>query len=396
MALDKIECPKCKHKFPVADALLKEIESSVRAEANAEWAEKEEEYKQAILDGEKAAEETLKKVRVELEESLRKKITSENAMELKDLKASLKEKEEALETANEKELAHLKEVRELKDLAKNAMLDAEHKLDSERVAIVEKAAKDAETAHSLKDLEKDTQLVQLKTQLEDMKRKLESGSQQLQGESFELKMEEMLRAEFPLDEISEVAKGVTGGDIIITVKTRSGVECGKILLELKRTKSFSASSWLPKLKNDMRNAHADLCVLISETMPEGIEFFTEMQGVWVSSIKTSIALIHILRAMLLKVAGERSMQEGKADKAALLYTYIISTEFKNRIEAIIEHFKTMHEDLSSEKRAMEKIWSKRDKQIQQILLQIAGFHGEIKALSGSELPDIKSLELKEE
>ncbi len=51
----------------------------------------------------------------------------------------------------------------------------------------------------------------------------------------------------------------------------------------------------------------------------------------------------------------------------LLYEYLVSPQFKQRIETIVGAFTRMKEDLSKERQAMETIWNKREKQIELVL-----------------------------
>jgi hypothetical protein len=394
MSETKIKCPKCSFQFPLSEALTKEIEASVRTDLADEFKEKEEQYRQQIEDGKQAAEETLKRAKEQLEARLREELGSQNAIELKDLQESLKEKTRALSDAGEKELVHRRQMRELEDRVNNAELEAEKKLEIEKAKILEKAQKDADQIHRLKDLEKDAKIAQMLSQIEDLKHKAEQGSQKMQGEVFETQLKDNLCALFSFDEILEVAPGIKGGDILQTVKTRSGTEVGKILWELKRTKSFS-ESWLPKLKADGRACKADICLLVTEALPDEVQEFAEIQGVWCSSIETCIPLAFALRSTLLKVAAEKSIQSGKQNKAELVYDYLTSQEFKGRIEAVVEAFRAMKDDLDSEKRAMERIFAKREKQIQQVILNIAGMHGDLAGLMGTSLPEVKMLQLTE-
>ena len=63
----------------------------------------------------------------------------------------------------------------------------------------------------------------------------EQSSQQLQGEVMEISLEDLLRREFPFDEIVPVPKGVHGGDVTQHVRDGNGETCGIILWESKRT-----------------------------------------------------------------------------------------------------------------------------------------------------------------
>jgi len=392
MATDTVKCPECGFSVPIGEALTKEIEASIRADAKKELVKQEKIFESRIKLIEEAADKNLEDVKTKLENKIREEVKSTTAIEMNDLQESLNAKIKALDKANEREVNFRKEKRELEERERNLKLDVQIQLDKGRIEIAEKAAKEAEEAHSLKDREKDTKLSQMLLQIEDLKRKAEQSSQKMQGEILETQLEETLRTTFPFDELNEVSSGVKGGDIIQTVKTKSGIECGKILWELKRTRSFS-EAWLSKLKADGRACKADICLLVSEALPDGITNFAERQGVWISGIEACIPLAHVLRMTLMRVAGERSIQSGKKDKAGLVYEYLTGTEFKGRIEAIVEAFRSMKNDLDSEKRATEKMFAKREKQLQQVVLNIAGMHGDLEGIAGSALPTIKILEL---
>ena len=79
----------------------------------------------------------------------------------------------------------------------------------------------------------------------------------------------------------------------------------------------------------------------------------------------------------------------------MLYSYLTSNEFKLQIEAIVEGFVQMQTDLDSEKRSMEGIWKKREKQIQKVLLNTNHMYNSFKGIAGSAIAPIKYLELPE-
>jgi len=240
--------------------------------------------------------------------------------------------------------------------------------------------------------EKDKQLKDMRNQIDVLKRKAEVSSQQLKGEVLELELEDLLKNAFPFDEIKPITKGMKGADVIQVVKTQYGKICGKILWETKRTKSWS-DSWIQKLKDDQRSEKADIAVIVSEVLPKGLSIFREIKGVWVSEISSSISLGVALRVVLIRVAREREFHKGKKEKMELIYSYLTGPEFRNRVEAIIEGFVAMKTELEGEKRAMEKIWSRRAKQIEKVIYNLSGMHGDLEGIAGKALPVIKVLEL---
>jgi len=51
----------------------------------------------------------------------------------------------------------------------------------------------------------------------------------------------------------------------------------------------------------------------------------------------------------------------------------------------------MQEDLQEERRIAEKRWSKREKQLQRVVLNTSGMYGDLQGLTGSSLEEIPAL-----
>ena len=370
MTKETIKCPECGEVIELSEAISHDIEIRLK-----------QQYENKIEKAKKSIEEKAKK---EVQESLNIKIS--------DLNEQLEEKTKNLKEAQKQEIELRKRQRELVEKEEKLELELSRKIDAERQKIIQKTSKEFEETHRLKDAEKDKQLDDMKRQIDELKRKAEQGSQQMQGEVLELELEESLKEEFPFDVIEPVAKGVKGGDIIQTVKTQSGRICGKILWETKRTKNWS-ESWIQKLKDDQRDAKADLAILASESLPKGLQHFRLISGVWVTDILSAVSLALALRVVLIQVARERVTQVGKKEKMELAYNYLTGQEFRNRVEAIVESFTAMKMDLEAERRAMLKIWAKREKQMERVISNAAGMHGDLQEIAGSSLPAIKMLEL---
>ncbi len=370
MTKETIKCPDCGAVIELSEAISHDIEIRLK-----------QQYENEIGRTKKSIEE---KARKEVQDSLNLKIS--------DLNEQLEEKAKNLKEAQKQELELRKRQRELEEKEEKLELELSRKIDAERQKIIEKASKEFEETHRLKEAEKDKQLEDMKMQIGELKRKAEQGSQQMQGEVLELELEESLKEEFPFDDIEPVAKGVKGGDIIQTVKTQSGRICGKILWETKRTKNWS-DSWIQKLKDDQREAKADLAILASESLPKGFHHFRMISGVWVTDVQSVVSLALALRVVLIQVTRERETQIGKKEKMEIAYNYLTGQEFRNRVEAIVESFTAMKEDLEAERRAMQKIWAKREKQMERVISNAAGMHGDLQEIAGTSLPTIKILEL---
>ena len=393
MSQQMINCPKCGAKIEITEVIAHEIEERLKVEFQSQLKQTEEAHRKELRAKELDFQNKLIIERKTTEDQARKKAEASISIELNDLKVQLKDERNKREALQQEELNLRKKQRELEDSKKNLELEMFRRLDEERKKIEELVAQRIIEEHRFKDAEKDKKLSDALRQIDDLKRKMEQGSQQTQGEVLELELEALLKREFPFDDIEPVSKGVRGGDILQMVKTQSGRVCGKILWEIKRTKAWS-DSWIQKLKDDQRDAKAGLAVLVSEALPQGFHHFRQMDGgVWVSDVPSVVSLAIALRVVLVQVASAREFEIGKKEKMELVYTYLTGPEFKNRVSAIVEAFRAMHEDLESEKRAMQRIWERRAKQIEKVISNTSGMYGDLEGLAGNALPSIKILEL---
>jgi hypothetical protein len=400
MADQVIICPHCHREIPLSEAISHQIREQLRKEFNSEVKKKEEELaekEQALSQKVEALEEDyakkLKFEKARLEQEAKKKAEQSVAIELEDLKAQVTEKEGRLQEANTKELQLRKEKRELEEKRQTLELEITRKLDDEREKIKEETLSIFTEEHRLKDLEKDKKINDMLKQIEDLKRKAEQGSQQTQGEVLELELEEMLKTNFPLDNLEPVGKGKRGADILQRVNNQSGQYCGTIIWESKRTKGWS-DGWIDKLKEDQREAKAEIAVLVTTALPKEVNNFTQINGIWVTSFPLAICLAGPLRMTLIQVANAKLSEVGKYEKMEVLYGYLSGPEFRQKVEAIVEAFASMKKDLDHEKRTMIKNWSKREKQIERVIYNISGMFGSMQGIMGASLPEIKSLELK--
>jgi hypothetical protein len=340
-------------------------------------------------------EAKLKERLSEVEKKAAKKLEGRYADQLKELQKDLEEKDADIKNFRKQELELRKEQRKLKEAAESLELDLARKLDEEREKIRQEASKKADEEHRLKNMEKDKVINGLRADLEDMKRKAEQGSMETQGEVLEQDFEAQLQAFFVHDEIQPVPKGIKGADLVQTVRTPMGAECGILLWETKNTKAWS-NAWIPKLKDDMIETRASIAILVSVVLPDGIKRFGQVDGVWVSDPLCAIPLAAALREQLKAISRERTASTGKSEKMEALYQYLAGVEFKQKIEGIIEAFTSMQEQLNKERRAMEKHWKQREKEIDRVVKNTAGLYGDMQGIIGGQIPTIPALELDDE
>jgi len=387
-----ITCPKCGNKIQLTEAFTHEIEEKLRSQFESEIKKKDNERAKALEAQGKEFEGKLAEERAKLEQQAKKRAEESLATELKDLKEQLEEKAKLLESSRKQELDLRKKQRELEEKEQNLKLELERTLDEERKKIRENAEKKVAEEYRMRELEKDKQLNDLRRQIEEWKRKAEMTSQQAQGEVQEIELETILVQQFKMDTIEPVAKGVRGADIIHRVHDENGHVCGSIIWESKRTKNWGGD-WVQKLKDDQRNAKAEIAVIVSSALPKEVNGFGKYEGVWVTDFPSAVGLATALRLNLIDVAHASNALEGKNEKMELIYKYLSGTAFKQRVEAIVESFVSMKTDLDAEKRAMEKIWAKREAQIERVVKNTAGMYGDLQGIIGSALPEMNILKL---
>ena len=383
--IKNITCPKCGELISIDDVLTSQIESKLTKE----FEQKEKTLRESI---EKESGDILAKKEAELRVKVKESVEKDSLAEKKFLEDQLTETNAKLKLANQNELDLRKDKQKLKDEKDAFELEKVRQLDEERKTIEEDASKKATEAQQVKIDQLNKQLQDATKAKDELARKLEQGSQQTQGEVQEIILEDLLKSEFIYDDIAPVPKGVNGADVVQTVKTKSGVECGKIIWESKKTKAWT-EGWIQKLKDDQRLINADIAVIVSSVLPQGVSGIALRDGVWVCDIKLAISIATALRQSLEAVSREKTMSVGKNEKMEILYGYLTGTEFRQRIEAIVEAFSGMNDSLKKERIAYEKIWAEREKQIQKVIKNTVGVYGDLNGIV--QLQRIESLELPE-
>lgn len=378
---DQIICPHCKKPIPLTQALSHELKEKLQKEQQQQL---EVEKKKLNEEAKKWRDEQLKK--------LEERVKQEAEYKLKDAKNEAGELKKQNTILQEQLLELSKLLRQMRTEREQEKVEFEKKLSHEQEKIKQDEKKRIDEEYRLKILEKDKKLNDAMKLVEDYKRKLEQGSQQLQGEVLELELENILRKEFPYDEIKEVPKGVRGADILQVVRNNYGKFCGTIIWESKRTRAWS-NDWLAKLKEDQRAVNAEIAVIVSNILPNGVNHFGLIEDVWVCSYQMVSELTMILRDSLIKISAVKSSMVGKEEKKEILWNYLTSTEFQQRLSAIVEAHQQFQEDIEKEKRWFALKWAKQEKNIRKVIDNILGVNGDLESIIGKALPEIKGLEM---
>ena len=408
-----IICPNCATEIKLTESLAAPLIQATRLEYESKLVQKEIEVskrevvlkaqQKAVEDAQKMVDEQVadklkvERVTIAEEEAKKAKLAAASDLdakskELVELQEVLQQRNRKLEEAQKAQADLIRKQRELDDAKRELDLTIEKRVQESIAVVRQKAKQEAEDGLRLKVTEKEEQIASMQRQIEELKRRAEQGSQQLQGEASELELEAALRAQFPMDSIEPVAKGEFGGDVLQRIMGSLGQGCGVILWESKRTKNWS-DGWLAKLRGDQRIAKAEMAILVSNTLPKGLETFGQMDGIWITEPRLALPLAIALRQSLIDIASTRQAQEGQETKMELVYQYLTGPRFRHRIEAIVEKFSDMQADLDRERKTMTRLWAKREMQIQGVVESTVGMYGDLQGIAGRALPAIDGLEL---
>jgi hypothetical protein len=405
--VNTIQCKNCGQEIEIDKALEGQIEAQVLA---AEHEKHEAELAKVRAEAASSAKKSIEAIAAQA----RKEAADDLAIARKQLEAQLASSQKRAEAEKEILITSLKEdalsekelnkklreqlgelmssLRKEKDARANMELESQKKVASELEKVRTTALKDADEKYHLKIAEQEKKLADTQKALEDAQRKATQGSQQNQGEVLELALENRLREEFPFDEISEVKKGQRGADIVQTVRNQSAAVCGILLWETKNGKWQPA--WVPKFKADIREANASIGVLVSQETPADVGDMKHLEAnVWVVTPRLAPRLAAALRATIIQVYSANKMNAGKDAKMEALYQFLVGPEFRHRVEAIVENYSMLQDEIEKEKRAAALRWAHQEKAIRAVIDNTLGMYGDLQGITNRALPTIKMLEL---
>lgn len=404
-----VKCPHCGNKFSPEEA----IQHDLRAQL-------EKEFEEKLLENSKSMEKRIRKQESEklqaqlkrLEEDRKAKADmlkrlEDKAVYVEEREQQIKDREERIDLEMKRKLIEREKVMKeqlQKTATEKALLMVQEKemsLARDREALdvmlkkrVLEETEKARIEEQMKNAELQKKLDDQSKLINEMKRRTEQGSMQTQGEVQELAIEDYLETTFPRDIIEEISKGKRGGDCVHHVRDQYENECGRILYESKRTKHFS-HDWIAKIKGDMRLKQADLGVIVTEALPDGMTRFGEVEGIWICTFIEFKALSLLFRHNLSRIGEVLAAQENKGDKMHLIYSYVTSIEFKQKLEAAFESYTDMQEDLSKEKALFTSQWAKREKRLLKAMENLVSLYGDVRGIAGGAVQEITALELPE-
>lgn len=405
-----ITCPSCKTDIDLEK--INEDKYKLQLEANFEK-ERDEMRKKSLAFAEQKMKEQAKKDEVEMQ----------------DLKNRLEEGNKKAEEMQKQELELRKQQRELEDKAKNSEYEMQKALDEERKKLQAESEKKAnedkkrfekdlldsqeeaikkqveeqkkidnedrkklEEDFRKKELESFKQQEQMKKTIDDLKRKAEQGSMQIQGDVQEDDLKQSLQMTFPIDRIEDVPTGIKWADIIQWVRNSLGQETWVIIWESKNTKAWT-DGWISKLKDDKLVAKASVAILITTVLPKGLNKFGMINDVMVTLPEYALQVVSLLRDRLISISKVEQWLQWKDVKMEMLYSYLTSEEFGSKVNWIIDAFENLKLWIDTEKRAMERIWKKREKELERVIISTSMMQWDFEWIIGQTLPGAERLSL---
>lgn len=384
LKLKEIEYQK---KLAVAQEANKDAEKSIAKKYQTEI----EDLKESLVEKDDKIQKANQKLEKAKEEA-RKEALEDSANEKKSLEEKIKAKDNSLAESRDRELQLLKEKEKLEDEKANIELESKRQLTQEREKIKQIVSHQKDEEFKLKEAEYQKKLSDAQKANEELSKKLENKSQQFSGEVLEIILEEMLKTSFRQDDIQPVKKGIKGADVIQTVFNNVGQNCGRILWEAKRHENWS-DKWIQKLKDDQIEANAEIAIIVTTVMPkECNDLFIKIDEIWVISDQLIKPIANTLRYTLIETTKQKLANVGKNEKMELLYDYLNSPQFVQKIKSVIGTFVNMKSDLDKEKNAIQRLWKKRETQIDRVANNMSSMIGELQGIAQDSLTQLNNID----
>jgi hypothetical protein len=367
-----IVCPRCGQQIKLDEALRHRLAADLIAGREIELRAK-------------ADHEAAKRIRAALEEQTAK--LEERDERLSELTGQLKEHQAAEKQLRRKQ-RELEDQKEAWDLERERMRDEIRKEEREHATKTQQERYEEEARR--RDADHKTEVRQLKDKIERMNSKLEeavhrgaTGARQEEGLARQDVFAAELQARFPDDDILVTRRGQAGADVAQQVR-HAGRECGTILWECKRTVSWNGT-WVGKLSANTRKVGAALGVIVSETLPPGVEGSGRDGEVWICDFPSAVHLAAGLRLVLVAASQYEAANAARSDTSGRVYDYIATGGFASRCEAISRVVETMTTTLGRERRYYEQKWKEWERLIENVAGGVYGIADDLVGL-GAEIP----------
>ena len=414
---DAVTCPDCGAEFDIADRLRSHIELNVRKEIKQHYEDKYDNdlaVHNAELENQRNQLNDLRQTKIDYDNLKSEQEVAINEAKAQGARDYQEEMASELSTLRQTKIDHdnlvlaqeiaIKEAKAqgAREATKLANQELEEKI-SVRVK-EENASKDLEIGRL--ELEKERQNEIIK-RLQD-----QSKSGELEGEVLELAVENQLQNLHPRDNIKEVKRGNYGADVEQSVLTNTGSVAGKILWECKKHKKWQ-NSWLNTIRKNALEFNADTMVIVTTTMPKGMETFGKIDDVFICKYSEVPVVSQLLNHAVLKAHRENQRGEHMMSIHERVSEYISGPEFAMVMRVVIKAYEDFEDDLRKEEQYMKTRWKARRGYLSEVIDSITSLAGKLEYLGaghfevmqeiGSQVPPalpepviIEEIEIEEE
>ena len=229
----------------------------------------------------------------------------------------------------------------------------------------------------------ETQATRMKEQIDALQKRAEVGASEATGQAAEDVLEREVLDAFQADgdTLTRARKGQKAADLTLAV-ARAGFR--KLLIESKWTQTWD-NGWVTKAREDRAAAGAEAVIIVSRTLPSGVEHLHQIEDVWIASPKTALILITALRQGL--VAVERAKRASTMDEARVreLKTYIGGPQFRVQVEVMVTMAQHLLDGQTRERTQHERAWKEARAAFDRILASALGIWTDLEIASGQSL-----------
>lgn len=362
---NEVKCPHCGEGFDVTEEIERHIERELRAKLT-------------------------KSIRSEYETKIESRIAESNQEKVDDierLEGSLKklrlERNDLKDFQQKFESLKIDSEQNIKDAVAKTEREAKRKFNREMEDRINERIKEDGADKDVKIKELEIKIERQNKKVKEMQDAAERSHGELQGEALEQASFDNLKSWYPLDKLVEVAKGIHGADIEQAVKTPHGTPAGKILYECKYTKHWK-DEWLAKIRKDSMEYGANLMIIVTNIMPEGMATFGEKDGVFICRFHELYVVSKLLRFTILEKKDLITREEHLETIQGRVLTYISSGNFKSVMNGIMKAYEEFEDDLRKEENYMKERWTYRRKRLSTVADSISNMIGTLDSIGISE------------
>ncbi len=340
-----------------AKASAEQQETALQSQINSLRADKDAE----IVKIKEAAAQDAERVRLETAESAAVKFQT-----------TLADKDRAIADANAKVFQTEQKLQTLAQQHEQALTE---KLNSQR-EIMEQAKDAAINAEKAKAFEENQRL---STKVNELQRAVEKKTSEELGEGAEIDLYEALRKEFPDDDITRIAKGAPGADILHVIVLR-GQRCGTIIYDSKNHKAYR-SEHVSKLRSDQLAATADHAILSTHKFPQGKAQLHLQEGVLLANPARVVSVASMIRQHIVQIHTMRLSGIERERKTETLYSFITSERYAQLVRRVDERASDLLKEQEKEIKWHQNHWTREGEALRAIQKARADLDNAVAALS---------------